>query len=254
MRNLLIAFLFTAFAFASGCVKQPATFFVGKDINAHVLSLSENSSDLLPSLSIAGRAKIHTGKNSGSVEFVLLFDHNHGLRLDAVDPFYRPLVSSVVKNDRIWIYDPGTGKTTEGGYDRFIQNITGLPVPTSAFMPLILGKVPKEAAAVEIDNKCEAHDGYSCFTLRDKSGNLHSKIVLDNQSGLPVKIGIPAPYKEKVAIIAEFSGSHHSGIPRKVKISHLESGDFVVLRYSDIQAGDVLDPSRFDPKLLGHKP
>lgn len=242
---LLIAFVLI------GCNKNVPVPVSNDDLVVKIEKMAQSGFVLLPTLSISGRIKISAKAGRGSVGMILLYDPNAGLRMDLVDPIFRPVLSMIAKDQTLWVYDPRINKTVFGPMEMMVEKITGFAIGGSDFMPLLFGRIPVGDFTASLAVNCHADDDIACFDLKDKGGAKQMEIGINNATGALSRIIISNSETGKNLILAEFSNDNNEIIPRKVRISNLETNDFVVLRYTDVVSGDSLEAVRFDPTTLG---
>lgn len=244
---LFLAALAAAFLAAS-CATRTQDAIPREILVNQVAQMAKTGYASLPTISAAGRIRVDTKKARGSADFILLFDPERGVRIDVVDPLYRPLLSAIVKGDQLWLLDHQDGSTGRAEPQDLFEDLTGLSIPDVDFIPLILGKIPPGNVTPLPAKECPNAENTSCYELRDPAGRLHGRVEISQKDGKLLSQTLPIPGSERGILRAEYSATHPAGIPRKVKIHHLRTDDFVIIRYTDIVFGETLDSKMFDPK------
>lgn len=251
-KKTVLIFLALAMLFSAGCTKSGPTL-KAEILNDQVQKMAEVGYDSLPSLTSTGKLSLGGAKGRGSADFVMLFDPALGFRLEVVDPFYRPLQIFIYSKGKGYAFDPRSKRISSGPTEKVLKNLTGFALPAEKLLPLIFGKIPPgghDLTAVPSKTCMADPEKYACFDMRDPEGRLSCMAEISLSEGTLHAVSIPEPHRERLEFRAEYSGFHFLGISRKVKISHLNSNDFVIIRYTDIETGKKLEPGMFDPAQL----
>lgn len=245
----LIPFL-VLLMFAYGCHKDTGPYLSQDQLVDRIEHMAKEGFDEIPTVSVAGRVSLRTHLAKGSADFLLLYDPKTGFRIDVVDPFFRPILSCIEKNGKLWVFNSKTGQLTMGDQSELFKNLTGMPIPPSAFLPILMGCIPPADVVAAPSKNCEAKQDASCFVLREKSGRFHCDVEISRKDGTILTVKLAKPPSEKRVLKAVFIQRENEKIPKKVKIFDLITGDFVIIGYNDIVTGETLDPDRFNPDVF----
>ena len=239
--------------FALGCQRPQLPTLPLDQLASSIEHKARHDLASVQAFSAAGRVKIQSKKGSGSTDFLMLYHPDHGLRVEIVDPLYRPMMIVLLKGPTLYIHDPKTGKTSVASRNELFSQLLGLGVPSPDLLPLVLGKIPPGDVVASHNPSCSTQDDRACFTLRDQAGILHGDVEVDLQTGHVASVTLPLPLSAQRAVRAEYFGHHSSGLAEKVKISYLKTQEFVIIRYSDIVHSKPIQIFLFDPDKLDAK-
>lgn len=230
-----------------GCQKDTGLYLPQDQLADRIETMAREGFDEVPTVSVAGKVSLRTHLAKGAADFLLFYDPKTGLRIDIVDPFFRPILASIEKHGKLWVYNSKTRQMTTGDRKQLFKNLTGMEIPPPAFLPLLMGCIPPGDVVATSSKKCDAQEGETCFVLREKSGRFHSEVEISRQDGSLQAVMLAKPPSEKRVIKAVFYPDVNQKIPRKVKIFDLITGDFVIIKYNDIVTGETLDQEKFNP-------
>lgn len=248
---LLAASLVLLVLAAPGCRRAPSPMIPIDQLEQRVEDLALQGPSAMPSLSVAGSIKLQAGEKRGRADFLLLYDPQLGLRLEVVDPLYRPVIVVLYREDQLWLHDPKRGVTEQSSQDELMRRLTGVPMPMPSLLPVLLGCLPQCEVVAQPQRNCP--EGRGCFELRTPDGLLVGGADLDAGDGSLASLTLPAPRSYRPAVRAEFTGRDENDLPTRIQITYLKTGEIVLIRYKDIVSGKPLDNNLFDPKRLGKR-
>ncbi len=238
----------------SGCEKTVPVPISDDSLASKIEKMAQDDFKALPTLSISGRIKISAKSARGSASMVMVYNPEKGLRLDVVDPIFRPLLSMLIKKETLWSHDYKSGKTHFGPIKNALKSITGFSMKGAPIIPIIFGKIPTDnVTAVKRKNNDNDPGKRSnvAFDLYNNEGKTRYSVGVNSETGRVGWIIILDPVAGKPLVLAEFSENYKEMIPAKVRISNLETGDFVLIRNTDVVSGVQIDDELFDPDHLG---
>ena len=235
-----VLLLICALVFATGCVRRPPSLDL-QSVNRLVVT-----ADKLPAITGNGSLKVRSSMGSGSLDFLLAYSPPDKMRLELVDPLYRPVQSAVIDKGIIYLKAPGSGSVSRDAAVNYFKRTTGVAIEMDQFFPLMYGRIPGGDWIIEQDGACEKDDHITCFDFKDKYKRIVYKGYFDLDKGRWDAILLPSIRKGQPPIRITYAKSQHNGYPRWVKMENLDSKEYFQLRFSELKLEEAIDPSMFD--------
>jgi hypothetical protein len=248
----IFAGLIVGFALIAGGCTQPPTPSLPTDLLAvQIETLAATGFDAIDTISASGRLRGKTDTLNAGAGFILLYDKEEGIRIEVVDPIFRPVLVALVKGEKLWFHDRYSGRTEQGSSEELLARFAGIELPVDALAPLLFGKIPpgKNLTASPNPDIMGIEEALG-FTLREKNGRLFANVEISVKTGLPIAVEVPAPYSERIAVRAEISGYRTDGMADRVRILHPSTGKYIQFRCDDQVTGEPISADRFDPLKL----